>query len=194
MCKDSRVQSISLGQIVLRSISIDDIATVRHLHATVLKIVSSQHLGDAEVDKLIDSINSCEYISAVADSNMTGAWVDGHLAGTAAWEPVGAGRPEARLHMLFVWPLFARAGIGSALVANAETEAYQAGCRAMRARTEVNQAGFFVRVGYTLSSHGAMRTPAGATIPVVYMRKEKILPALDMWNADSGKAAVGYKH
>jgi GNAT superfamily N-acetyltransferase len=194
MSKNLHLRFSSLGHVSLRPVTIDDIAQVRHLHTAVLKSIAVFHISDSEVDELVKSVNSCEYIAAVADSNLTGAWIDGQLAGTAAWEPVGANRPEARLHMLFVWPLFSRSGVGRTLVTNAETEASQAGCRAMRTRAEVNQAAFFLRLGYGLSSHGAMRTPAGVAIPVVYMRKDKLQPALDLRNHEGEISAVMYKH
>ncbi len=171
-----RNPKISLSGVSLRPVTIDDIAVVRYVHASATRFCAAQHLADDDTEALAAAIYSEDYIHELVAGGLTGAWVGSELVGTVGWKATGTAPKTARLHMLFVWPMFARTGIGGLLVAHAEAQAYAAGFRSVRARTTVEQAGFFQRLGYCATAQSALRTPAGGRLPIVYMRKDAIFP------------------
>lgn len=194
MSERLRNHNISLSGVSLRPVSIDDIAAVRYVHSQATRFCAAQYLANADTESMTAVIDSEEYIHNLVAAGLTGAWVGGEVVGTVGWKAAGAAPKAARLTMLFVWPLFARAGIGGLLVAHAEAQAYAAGFRSVRARTTAEQAGFFQRLGYKATAQSALRTSAGGRVPIVYLRKDAIYP--DMCGPERAAIDAGrfYRH
>lgn len=194
MSERLRNHKISLSGVSLRPITIDDIAAVRYVHSEATRACAAQYLASDDTESMAAAIYSEEYIHNLVASGLTGAWVGSEVVGTVGWKAAGAAPKAARLNMLFVWPLFARAGIGGLLVAHAEAQAYAAGFRSVRARTTAEQAGFFQRLGYSATAQSALRTSAGGRVPIVYLRKDAIFP--DVCEPDRPTLYAGrfYRH
>jgi GNAT superfamily N-acetyltransferase len=189
-----RSHKSSLSRISLRPVSIDDISAIRYVHAEATRFCAARYLDEDDTKAMTASVYSEEYIHDLVAGGLTGAWVGSEIVGTVGWKAAGAAPKTARLHMLFVWPLFSRLGIGGMLVAHAEAQAYAAGFRGVRARTTAHQAGFFKRLGYAATAQSALRTSAGGRVPIVYLRKDAIFPDV----TGPQKAALGagrfYRH
>jgi len=178
------------SHVCLRPARIDDIAAIRYVHAMAMRACASQLLIDADVEHLTDFISQEDYIHALVADELTAAWVGDELVGTVAWKRAATERGAVRLHKLFVWPMFARAGVGRLLVSHAEAQAHAAGFRSARVRTSTHQAAFFKRLGYVMKAQSAVRTPSGAQLPIAYLRKDGIRPAWRLadtrWSAPHG--------
>ena len=194
MSQRARNPKLFLAGISLRPATIDDISAIRYVHTAATRVCAAPHLGDADVEALAAVINREDYVHAVAGSDLTAAWVGEELVGTVSWKPAGAARDVARLQMLFVWPLFAGAGIGRLLVAHAEAQVHEAGYRTVRVRTTTQQAPFFKRLGYVATAHSAVRTASGARLPIAYLRKDEICPDFPITESDWGDAGRHYHH
>jgi hypothetical protein len=57
------------------------------------------------------------------------------------------------------------------MLAHVEAQATAAGFRTYSVRSMTNAAGFFVRHGYTISSHGVRTLLPGRPVPVTFLRK-----------------------
>ncbi len=183
-----------LAGISLRPAAIDDIAAIRYIHSAATRACAAHHLGDDDIETLAGAINREDYVHAIAAGDLTAAWVDRELVGTVGWKPTGAAPDVARLHMLFVWPLFAGVGIGRLLVSHAEAEAHAAGYRRVRVRTTAHQAPFFQRLGYVVTAHSALRTGSGGRLPIAYLRKDEICPDFPITESAGGDAGRHYRH
>ncbi|WP_170144415.1 GNAT family N-acetyltransferase [Dichotomicrobium thermohalophilum] len=183
-----------MAGISLRPAKIDDISAIRYVHSAATRACAAHHLGDDDVETLASAINREEYVHAVAGSDLTAAWVGGELVGTVGWKPTGAAPDVARLQMLFVWPLFAGAGIGRLLVSHAEADAHAAGYRSVRVRTTIQQAPFFKRLGYVMTAQSALRTGSGGRLPIAYLRKDEICPDFPITESAWGDAGRRYHH
>lgn len=194
MTPSMRDHKLFLSGVSLSSATIDDIAAIRYVHAAATRACASQHLDDDDVETLTATINREEYIHAIVTAGLIAAWVGDELVGTVGWKPSGAAPDVARLQMLFVWPLFAGAGIGRLLVSRAEALAYEAGFRSVRVRTTTHQAAFFKRLGYGVTAQSAFRTPSGARLPIAYLRKDEIFPDFPITDSEWGDAGRYYRH
>jgi len=194
MSERLRNHKISLSGVSLRPVTIDDLAAIRYVHAQATRACAAQYLTDDDIETAATAVNSEEYIHNLVAGRLTGAWVGQEIVGTVGWKAAGAAPKAARLNMLFVWPLFARAGVGGLLVTHAEEQAYAAGFRSIRARTSAHQTPFFERLGYKATAQSALRTSAGGRVPIVYLRKDAIFP--EVLEAQSAPGAAGrfYRH
>jgi len=183
-----------LPSVALRPVSVDHVAAVRYVHAEATRTCAAHYLNESDAENLAGAINSEEYIHSIVKGGLTGAWVGPELVGTVGWKTVSAAPKSARLHMLFVWPMFARAGIGRLLVAHAEAQAHAAGIRSVRARATGHQAAFFKRLGYVVTAQSALRTASGGRMPIAYLRKDQICPEFPFAESEWGGAGRYYRH
>jgi len=194
MSQRARNPKLFLAGTSLRPATIDDIAAIRYVHSAATRACAAHHLRGDDIETLTDAINREEYIHAIAVGELTAACVGDELVGTVGWKPTGAAPDVARLQMLFVWPLFAGAGIGRLLVAHAEAAAHAAGYRSVRVRTTTQQAPFFKRLGYVVTAQSAVRTGAGGRLPIAYLRKDEICPDFPITETAPGDAGRRYHH
>jgi len=194
MSQRMRNPQMFLAGISLRRAATDDIPSIRYVHTAATRACAAHHLGDDDIETLTMAINREDYVHAIAGAKLTAAWVDAELVGTVGWKPAGVAADVARLQMLFVWPLFAGAGIGRLLVSHAEAEAHAAGYRSVRVRTTTQQAPFFKRLGYVVTAHSALRTGAGGRLPIAYLRKDEICPSFPIAETAPGNAGHRYQH
>ncbi len=159
------------GLVQLRSIGIDDWSDVRYVHGSSFRTLIGPKVAPEHVDEFITSLAAPEYVDRFGASHLTGAWLDGELAGTVGWRP-SHGR-VARIEGLFVQPLFTFMGLGSLLLAHAEMEARDAGFSAVTVLTTNHSVPFFMRLGYDVYVQGAGVAHGPSDLPLFLMRKSE---------------------
>jgi len=194
MSQRLRTDHLSLCGVCLRPATVDDVAAIRHVHAAATRASAAGYLDDDDISGLVSAINCEAYIHAVISNGLTAAWIDREIVGTVGWKIADKGQGVARLQMLFVWPMFARGGIGRLLVSHAEAQAHAAGVRRMRVRTTTHQSAFFKRLGYTATAQSALRTVSGGRLPIAYLRKDEIFPDFPFTESVWTSAGHLYRH
>lgn len=167
----------------IRPIGIDDWSDVRYVHGKAFRTIVAPHIEPRTVDTFLAALGAPDYTDRLAASDLTGAWLDGDLVGTAGWRRVDGSGPIARIEGLYVRPLFTFMGIGSALLALAESRARAAGCRAFTATVPAVSVPFLLRFGYDIVAHGAGLPDAPFDEPMFLLRKREGAserPAMDL--------------
>jgi GNAT superfamily N-acetyltransferase len=157
----------------IRPIGIDDWSDVRYVHGKAFRTIVAPHIEPHTVDVFLAALGTPEYTDRLAASDLTGAWLDGELVGTAGWRRVDGSAPVAQIEGLYVLPLFKFMGIGSALLALAESRARAAGCLAFTATVPAVSVPFLLRFGYDIVAHGARLPGAPFDEPMFLMRKRE---------------------
>ena len=155
----------------LRPVGIDDWSGVRYVHTMAFRTFVAPRVTHEYTDAFLAKLDSPAYAVQLGSAALSGAWLDGQLAGTAGWRArVGHDR-VAEIEALFVSPLFAFMGIGSALLSYVENQARLAGYDTFTATVPLASASFLMRFGYEVSAQ--LPHPALVTddVPVVVMRR-----------------------
>jgi GNAT superfamily N-acetyltransferase len=163
------------GAAEIRPIGLDDLASVRYIHATSFRMLAAQHYSPEDIDGFTEHVYGVAYTDALAAAlhrqQLYGAWLENELVGTAGWSSVDDGGPMARLRYIFVRPLFTRIGLGRRLVLEAEELARQAGFHTFAVHATVNAIGFFARLGYQVTSSAVHPLSSAHALPVAFMQK-----------------------
>ncbi|MFM9942419.1 MAG: GNAT family N-acetyltransferase [Hyphomicrobiaceae bacterium] len=162
----------------LSPIGIDDWSAVRYVHRIAFERLVSPYLDPNEIELFQARISGPEYTEDLMRENLTGAWLDTELAGTAGWQPADDHGTTARITSVFVLPVFTGLGIGAQLLADAEARAEMAGFTSFSVRATPNAVGFFGALGYDISSHGISHVLANQDVPITFMRKSNAGPAV----------------
>lgn len=157
----------------LRPISIDDWSDVRYVHGTSFRTSIAPRVSPKCAEDFMEWLGAPAYADQLRKVDLTGAWLDGQLAGTVGWRPLDGRGRVARIEGLFVQPLFAFMGLGSLLLAHAETQARHAGYACITALASSVSAPFFMRWGYDLYAQGAGMSDFAGDMPVFVMRKQE---------------------
>ncbi len=174
--------------VVLRPVGIDDMSSVRYVHATAFRILAAEHHSDEQLAARVAEIMRPDYVREVLDSALYCAWVDGEIVGTAGWCPADDNGKTARIRKVYVRPLFTNCGIGGLLLRNAEERACRSGFVDFSVRANVNAIAFYKQAGYEITSHGVMPTYGNIDLPVAFMRKKARVTSVDL--RDQAKAAL----
>lgn len=166
-------------ELTKRPIGLDDIADVRYLHTSAVRIGGAAYHTNEEIQAYISRINSGDYIRECLNCSLYGLWHDHLLIGTAGWCPSNDNRTTARLRKVFIHNYYIGLGLGRLMVEHTECRAESAGFDEISIRASAMSAEFFQHLGYTISSHGALMLSNGQDIPVTYMRKSLNLPTME---------------
>ena len=153
------------SRVAIRRIGIDDYSNVRYLHIAAMTAQSFDALSDAEVAGFAAFVRSAAYADALVQEEVYGAFIDGQLIGTAAWQSNGDDGHTARISSVFVDPLFCRLGIGTRLLAEVEGRAWQSGFGKFGSSATINAVPFFDRLGYREASRGVKSSGPIAPCP-----------------------------
>lgn len=148
-----------------------DLPEVRDVHDLAFRTLAAALHSQAQIDAHAGLIAAPEYEADLVRSNLLLArHAQTGLVATAGWLPV-ADRPlTARIRKVFVHPDWARRGLATRLVLEAERRAAMAGFPRLFVRANVNAVPLYLTLGYREESRGVM--PAmGQELPVVYMAK-----------------------
>ena len=159
----------------LRPIGLDDLASVRYIHASSFRMLAAQHYSPEDIDAFTGYVYGVSYTDALAAAlqreQLYGAWLEGELVGTAGWASADDGRPIARLRFIFVRPLFTGMGLGRRLVRAAEDRAREASFHTFAVYATVNAVGFFTRLGYEIASSGVHPLSSACALRMAVMQK-----------------------
>lgn len=168
-------EAVEIGKAV-----IDEMSSVRHLHAFSAKKLAAGMLSESEITAFAAHIYTEGYSSRLAElvlaRRLSAARLDNELLGTAGWTPANDSGSVARMIGVFVSPLYAQRGIGRRLLEAAEGQARQAGFTVFTMRAPLGASGFFERLGYSVASHGAWPLTRDVSLPVAFLRKTDPVP------------------
>jgi ribosomal protein S18 acetylase RimI-like enzyme len=167
----SSIGGRSKNPIAIRRIGIDDHSNVRYLHIRSMREQSLAALSEAEVAAFAAFVSSPSYSDYLKTEEMYGAFLDGQLIGTAAWQFNGDDGRVARISSVFVDPLFSRLGIGRRLLAEVETRAFRSGFAQLGTSSTINAVAFFEKLGYREASRGVRTLAPDCSLPVAFLRK-----------------------
>lgn len=168
----SQLTKANLSELVLlRQATIDDMSSVRYVHASAFRILAAEDHTEEEIEAYLGLINSASYTDELIRAELTVACLDGEIIGTAGWSPADDNGTTARIRKVFVAPLFTGCGVGKMLVSAVESKAVKAGFKDFSVRANINAQPFFERVGFSVTSYGVMPTKDSVDLPVAFMRK-----------------------
>ena len=75
-------------------ISIDDWSAVRYVHTMAFRTFVAPRVTHDFTDEFMERLNAPAYVDQLSRGDVTGAWMDGELAGTVGWRPLD-GRERA---------------------------------------------------------------------------------------------------
>lgn len=163
------------GAVEIGTAEIDEMSSLRHLHASSARRLAAGMLSESEIDAFAAHIYTETYSQRIAEvvqaRRMLAARLAGGLIGTAGWTPANDAGAVARLVGVFVAPLHARQGVGRALVEMIEAQARQAGFSMFTVRAPLGAAEFFLHLGYEAASHGVWPLTREVALPVAFLRK-----------------------
>jgi len=157
----------------IKPIGIDDWSNVRYVHGNAFRAIVGPHVEAETVDAFLASLGEPDYVDRLHVSDLIGAWLDGELVGTAGWRPAENRAGVAIIEGLFVRPLFTFMGIGSVLLAQAESRARDAGYGVFAATVPSVSVPFLLRFGYDIAAHGGDLPDAPFDEPMFLMRKRE---------------------
>jgi GNAT superfamily N-acetyltransferase len=179
------------GAAEVRPITIDELSSVRYIHAASFRRRAGQHYAPSDIEAFAEHVHGLNYTDALSDvvrqQQLYGAWLEGELVGTAGWSAARDGEVAARLRFIFVRPLFTGLGLGGRLLLEAEDVARQAGFRTFNARATLNAAEFFERFGYQRLGSGVRPLSPTRALPVAFMRKKDA--AVSVRHEEAGPAS-----
>jgi GNAT superfamily N-acetyltransferase len=155
----------------LRRIDIDQLSTVRYIHASALRLQAAHMLSEDEIAAFTAHVYTSVYAEALLRQTLVGAFVDGELVGTAGWTVADDSGSGVRVRSVYVRPLFTGMGVGTRLLEAVEQDACTAGFRSFSVRSTLNATSFFEQNGYLVTSHGVRQLFGNHHLPVAFMRK-----------------------
>lgn len=160
-----------IDMLEIKPLGVDCLATARYVVATAVKRHAAAAYTQAQLQVLLDFVQSPHYSDLLYAGHSYGAFVGAEMVAVAAWSSGAASSPTARLIGVFVQPLFGASGIGSRLLAHIEDEARAAGFRALDVGALPGAVGFLEATGYQQIGPRPLGLPSGQQIPVIEMRK-----------------------
>lgn len=161
--------------VTLRPVSIDEFSAVRHLHRMSIMVLGKDYHSDLETAARIMAIDKASYTQLLQQQNLWGAWMDRMLIATSGWFPHDPERGTAYISALYVHPFFARMGLGSLMLKEAEKETRKKGFRGVYIRANRNAAAFFEHNNYKLLGHDSDNIGRNIHLPITIMEKNASL-------------------
>lgn len=179
--KDPGLGSGMADALELRPVSVDELSTLRYIHASAFKSMANASYPDEEIAAFCSYIYTSAYADLVLGENLFAGYLGGEMVATGGWTPADDNGVSARIRSIYVRPLFTGIGIGRRMTLEAEKQARRSGFRSFGARVTVNAIGFFEALGYEITSYGVHVLPGERGLPVCFMRKSdrNAAPAVD---------------
>ncbi|MEO0731065.1 MAG: GNAT family N-acetyltransferase [Pseudomonadota bacterium] len=168
--------------VTIKPLTIDDMSSVRHLHALCFRRSMDHVISEAALaahDRYIASIDYLDQMTAsVKTEQVFAAWLEGTLIGTAGWADAETTQRAARLRWAYVNPMFADRGVGRRLVSTVELSAMRSGFEAISAKATPSLSDFLRTLGYVPKSQGDLALTTELVLSVTLMRKQLIQPGI----------------
>lgn len=157
--------------IALTGYTSQDADAVRYLHRLAFRHLAAAHHTAAQIAGHEALIAAADYAEDLARSHLILArHATAGLVATAGWLGMDDRPHTARIRKVFVHPDWARRGLASALVRQAEQDAAALGFSRLFLRANVNAVPLYERLGYRVVEAGTMAA-GGAALPVYFMAK-----------------------
>ncbi len=166
-----RSKKILANLVRLRPFEFGMLSDVRYMHDAVIRRLTDTVLSEREVSAFQNLIYGEEYSRILTCHNVTTAWIERQLVGSASWCPLDDGGETARICDVFVHPLYKGAGIGTLLLEDAEASIAKAGFSWITLRAPGHLTPFLLRHGYSLLSHGTCSIAPDVKMRVAFLRK-----------------------
>lgn len=161
--------------IVITQPTIDDLSTIRYIHAQSLRRAAAAWLDETAISAYDAFVYGPAYAAdieqALRKARFFGAYLNGQLIGTSGWSPIDDDTASARVRWCHVQNLFGGLGIGRSLLDVAEQHAEAFGHTSLIARATPSSTTFFERAGYGVTAHGRREIGPNQTLPVTFLRK-----------------------
>jgi len=158
--------------IALRGAEVADLPAIQQLHALSFAALARCEHDPAQIAAHTTLTQTPEYVADVLRSHlMLALGPTGEIIATAGWIAVPEEPGTARIRKVFVHPNWARRGLASQLVRDAEQRAHAAGYPRMIVRANRNAVPLYRNLGYEALCEGVMDAPGGIDLPVVFMEK-----------------------
>lgn len=171
-----------------------DIPAIEAMHFLSVQALAARDFSPAEMEAFLGHVGTYDP-RLIDDGTYFVLEHGGHLVGSGGWssraphfevgETERASRPEcrapqsardsAKVRSIFVHPNYARLGLGSRLVHNAEAEAAAAGFRLAELWATLTGVPLYRKLGYEELGRFAVPAANGVAVPAVHMAKR--LPA-----------------
>src|SRR5262249_55921547 len=153
--------------IVLRAAEAGDLPAIQRLHALSFATLAGGEHSPAQIAAHTELTQSPEYQTDVLRSHlMLALSATGEIVATTGWIAVPEGPGTARIRKVLVHPDWARRGLATRLVRNAETRALEAGYPRIVVRANRNAVPLYRKLGYEPLREGSMTAPGGIELPV----------------------------
>jgi len=150
----------------------DDFAAISRLHALAFNSLAASHHTPRQLAAHAALTEAPEYAVDLGRSHlMLAVTAARQIVGSAGWIAVAEERSTARIRKVFVHPDFARRGLATGLVTDAEARAHAAGYTRLIVRANINAVPLYRKLGYRPLRDGVMATPDGVDLPVLFMAK-----------------------
>ena len=191
-----RILQPALGpEIVLRRARRDDIPAIDAMHFLSVQALSADDYTPAEIEAILGHFGTYDP-TLIDDGTYFVLAHEGRVVGSGGWsrrlphggtpqQAVGSGAGKAgpfslspssaKIRSIFVHPKYARLGLGSLLVRNAETEAAAAGHQLLELWATLTGVPLYLRLGYQDLGRLSIPCANGTVITMVHMAK--LVPA-----------------
>ena len=158
--------------VVLRSYEDADRDTVVALRALAFAVLAADSYSDEQLTAGRARAEEPAFAHELREIDLRLA-LDGSgvVIGAAGWSAHEGEPATARIRRVFVHPGWARRGLGSALVLDAERRAQGAGYAHLIVRASLNAVSFYRRLGYRTVESQSVPRPGDVRLPVMLMRK-----------------------
>jgi putative acetyltransferase len=156
----------------LRAFAAGDTDSVIDLRNRAFEELSGDAYSPEQIAALRENRDQNDYVEELVRNHIMLAFDEATgLVAMGGWIAMPDDPEIGRIRKLAVHPAAARRGLGRHMVEDAEQRARDAGCRRFIVRASINAVPFYERLGYRVTEHGVVPTPAGIDIPMAMMRK-----------------------
>jgi len=150
----------------------DDLTDIAELHGRSVAGLSASTLDERQLAASAAMGKTEAYRQDLARSNlMLAISPEGEIVGSAGWIEADGEPGTGRIRKVFIDPRYARRGLATRLVSDAEARARKAGCRRFIVRSSLLAVPFYETLGYRRKNAGTMPSAGGVELPVVFMEK-----------------------
>lgn len=153
------------------------------LVARAVRELSAGYYTAAQIDGALRYLFGID-TQLIHDGTYYVAEVDGQLAGCGGWSRrctlyggnplLASGHEAGRIRAFFVHPLFARRGVGRAILVACEAAAQQAGFQKLKLAATLPGEPLYRALGYVPVERTSLPFPDGQSLPIVRMHKPLI--------------------
>jgi putative acetyltransferase len=149
-----------------------DFPAIAKLHAHAFAVLAAAIHDARQIAAHTAITEAPDYVADLARSRLLLAVADGGaIVASAGWMPVEGEAATGRIRKVFVDPAYARRGLATRMVKDAEARAAAEGCRRLILRANLNAVPLYVKLGYAETEPGLKKAPGGVELPVVFMEK-----------------------